>query len=1522
MSIFRVILLVHLLSSWLIIQTSGANCKTYSQRCLVNLGEPLVNPLSESTSEDSTLFYLETTIRDSIYAVLEHPGTGTSGGSLSISTSILYGSVDIFVEKNSEPSTSSSSFASSSGYLMIDLAAFTENDAINILIKSTTPSALKVAVSTPSFPMRVPMGYSFTGHTRSRQKYHYVNNVDDDHPFFITVIPLALAVPMIQANDPSSQSNSFSASSQGNVQLSVPSTGEYTISVTAIDDDDTVENDDARNGFPYIILISAKDDDSSPPSLTRLLSGQPFYHVSTPVSVEATYQNIIYETHYSADSRHISLVLESQTGNADLLVNTASSGFPGSANEASWVSNTDSFRDEVLVTALPVENPSPSSSKLYISVKCDGVCIYTLRAFEDLYISDLVEGSAISTDVLQGSYKYFIFHDSRPQEDMVFSLNRISGDPDLYIGCKFDPTGDSDGYPSKMTGHFVAKSNDYSTDILRIGSEEGEKRCENGDYYIAVNGFGWTSTSTRAAFTISAKHRLGVTTLIPGIPVHDTLDSQYRGKYRVHSGSHGGELTISVTLTYGDVDMYVKMNGEATEYDYDFRDFSSFWADNDDDWWTLDDDEGESVSRKNTKKERRLRLVSAKDEIDNGNDDNDDDNGSGFADTRRVVISANEICDDCWISVLLVPYEHTQLSIVAQMMDKPIQLQEGIPLRHVSSNTVQYFSFSPDTSSISSSSSSSVESIAVTKIVLTNMNQAQLVLSATASDADSTTVTDTSVGHVLEVLIKSNTMLSISVGAGNNASYTIRASTLGDSDSPPYMNTLLNALIQGDEIKPYDSSLGLPSTTWNYYQIVLNPGHERLTIRQSTYQGATDMFVTRCPSRSQYVCSTDFLPNVTSSINNRQTGRSSISIDRSDSGYGSYIVGVHSRFEGSVNKYTISYTLSHSALSLISDVPSFDYVSQGETDYYSYYHHSDSTSTGVKFLLTATLGFPSMFISTTRSRPSAETYTWSSDDFSTLTGSSAISITPDDANYCSDCTYYIAITTSVLDARYSITASTHSNNDASTILVGGQPYTDNIHMPFTSHYYIYHMSSNDDGDLLLNVVPNRGMVDIYVTLDGNEPSLLHHDYHSVATMFASDIRIKRTDSAYVNHCMEESSPCSVRIRIFAYMPSSSFTITISSTSDIRVLQMDVPSLTGAAVDEYKYFTTQLSTSNLDEYQVRLTTTISVGRVVMYVSCSNENPNDAEGQYDYNMDTGESQHLDIAGLSMKDRGCVTTSSSTSSTLTLYISIKGIEASVLSITVHPLTEPSAILLTPAHPIYSTLHQGNMDYYYVETNMDTYHDMHFHLIVRTGDVDLFVSGSWDTRPKVLGDGNVDPNSYLYSSSNAGVIPEDFTLKHNQVKDVCALHKSKSSSCYMVVAVLGKGGGGSTSSYTLTVTALDSTTAMTLGTPITAHVSQYENNYYRLVVVQYADLIVSLTPFFGDPDLFVSVAPIRHPNAQNRTWVAASWGADTLTIQAADLASHCPVVPNATTGDTCTIYLGMPHCRRHNVNTIFFSC
>ena len=44
----------------------------------------------------------------------------------------------------------------------------------------------------------------------------------------------------------------------------------------------------------------------------------------------------------------------------------------------------------------------------------------------------------------------------------------------------------------------------------------------------------------------------------------------------------------------------------------------------------------------------------------------------------------------------------------------------------------------------------------------------------------------------------------------------------------------------------------------------------------------------------------------------------------------------------------------------------------------------------------------------------------------------------------------------------------------------------------------------------------------------------------------------------------------------------------------------------------------------------------------------------------------------------------------------------------------------------------------------------------------------------------------------------------------------------------------------------------------------------------------MISVTPFTGDPDLYISLRPVTHPTQSNYTWVKASVGADVFTLQA----------------------------------------
>lgn len=70
-------------------------------------------------------------------------------------------------------------------------------------------------------------------------------------------------------------------------------------------------------------------------------------------------------------------------------------------------------------------------------------------------------------------------------------------------------------------------------------------------------------------------------------------------------------------------------------------------------------------------------------------------------------------------------------------------------------------------------------------------------------------------------------------------------------------------------------------------------------------------------------------------------------------------------------------------------------------------------------------------------------------------------------------------------------------------------------------------------------------------------------------------------------------------------------------------------------------------------------------------------------------------------------------------------------------------------------------------------------------------------------------------------------------------------------------------------------------------------------------ADLTISVTPFTGDPDVFVSPAPDARPNNTHHEWAATGFGKDSLTIQAEEMKEHC--TPDPMRGVACEYFIGV---------------
>jgi hypothetical protein len=96
----------------------------------------------------------------------------------------------------------------------------------------------------------------------------------------------------------------------------------------------------------------------------------------------------------------------------------------------------------------------------------------------------------------------------------------------------------------------------------------------------------------------------------------------------------------------------------------------------------------------------------------------------------------------------------------------------------------------------------------------------------------------------------------------------------------------------------------------------------------------------------------------------------------------------------------------------------------------------------------------------------------------------------------------------------------------------------------------------------------------------------------------------------------------------------------------------------------------------------------------------------------------------------------------------------------------------------------------------------------------------------------------------------------------------------CYLIIGVFGPSdSGGVAASFSLVLTITDSIVTLSEGVPVRGSVDKFDYAYYKYTLTTPStDVVISVTPFSGDPDMFVSVSPLRHPTTSNYTWLTVS--------------------------------------------------
>lgn len=532
------------------------------------------------------------------------------------------------------------------------------------------------------------------------------------------------------------------------IPLSLELTVPYSVSISFTDLD---------HNSPVSIIITAfiEGDDNSPVYILEGLSQYSFL---------PQYNEQYFKWSVPAKSVGVEMSLSSITGDADVFMNTCDQGFYHryisadhyNTQPAQWSSQLSSGRDIIFVSN---DVTSSGMVSFCITVWSHRSSIFTMRGVTASTIYTLTESMPIYDSVAPGTYRYYRFIDTAPSEEIRFDLYVTSGEADLYVGCQLQPTGTDEGFPSASYGHYNYSSTNYLEDAIAVQPTESIScsyhiQSDVAVFYLAVYGssgfysynddYAGPDNAPGGEYVISAMHYGGKQLLSFGIPLRGQLFKREVNAYQVRMGKESESLTITLTPYDGDVDLYVHIGLTNDWWDYDYISFNTAGA------------------------------------ID------------------QVIIPETAICVDCWISIFVVGYTSSRYTIVASVEDTTISLWQSVPLKgFVAEGKCQFYS-------LTSTVNGTVEAI----LTPLSGNAAVYLSKSYHSPCAGTPNTISSIyqssgivpyAYIDKIGRGDNVFIGVG-GMNDNASYTIRATSLRDSDSYPSMYSLLEGVPQVRDI--------------------------------------------------------------------------------------------------------------------------------------------------------------------------------------------------------------------------------------------------------------------------------------------------------------------------------------------------------------------------------------------------------------------------------------------------------------------------------------------------------------------------------------------------------------------------------------------------------------------------------------------------------------------------------------------------------------------------------------------------
>ena len=675
----------------------------------------------------------------------------------------------------------------------------------------------------------------------------------------------------------------------------------------------------------------------------------------------------------------------------------------------------------------------------------------------------------------------------------------------------------------------------------------------------------------------------------------------------------------------------------------------------------------------------------------------------------------------------------------------------------------------------------------------------------------------------------------VAVNGYTDSSFTILAQTVCPQDSYNSSSTILT-----DGVSQHGA---LPAHIPRYYSFVAPAYAADITFSLVARVGDPDMYIrndNRPPSRWDFQWSASHIGSDTIVIRSTDT---KACVPGSDCRYYIYVYAY-----SDCDFYIMASTPVQQIL-LYEGQPQRNSLEQGQLQYYaiSIYARSWRPLPLVISVTDLGAGNPDMVVSRRFERPdpnNATTYEWSSarwhDD--------AINILPGTPGYCmGQCVYYVGVV-----AQTATTYSIVFHMDQPTTLVDGVPQQGNV--PAIGYNFYAFRVNPGYGMLQVSFVSRVGYANLYVSNNeailpvGSNPA----SYQEYVPWYRGASQLIVIHEGGPGSCVPINSFPRYCTYVIGVQGFSNCSYTISGSLGAQQLRSGIPALGQVSHTAWQYYFFQVSGAGQN---LAVTLTATSGDPDLYISTV-ALPTRTPGNYNWSSthSGGDSVSVTNAPVSM-----------------YWIGVYGwsMQNSTFSV-VATLTDPSGpgglgdITSLLDGEQQNGLAQANQYVYYSIrlTGGVSFDNLFIALTKMSGDPDLYVR--WDAN---------DP-TILPVASN----PASFSWKASQFGDDTINLPNPQSGVY-TIGVLAF---AAQSQFAISASTGRAFQNLADGVPRRGAVQATKYSYFRVYMnaPTATDLTITVTPFSGDPDLYVTTDPIDHPNTTNAYWHSSAFRSDAVTI------------------------------------------